>query len=111
MEQADGLFQWRDPRGNVYGFRPDQPLLLVQPENADTAMTLERVVRDRWAAKWRETDAVFGEVNFAVVPATRRFDGVKPGDFEVRSLDPPARPEALKAGAPIEALRKVAVEE
>jgi serine/threonine protein kinase len=112
MEQMESVFDWKDARQNVYGFKSDQVMLLVQPENMDTAMRLERIDRDRWLGKWREAEYVFGDVNFSVIPAGRRFDGVKPGDFEVKSItNPPLKPEdPTDIGAPIETLRKLAGE-
>ncbi len=112
MEQMESIFAWRDCKQNVYGFKADQEMLHVQPENPDTTTRPERIDRDRWLGKWREADYAFGEVNFSVVPATRRFDGVKPGDFEVKSINPPLKAEdPSEFGAPIDALRKLAIEE
>ncbi len=109
MEQMESVFDWKDARQNIYGFKSDQVMLLVQPENMDTAMRLERIERDRWLGKWREDEYAFGEVNFSVIPAGRRFDGVKPGDFEVKSINPPSKAEySSSVGAPIETLRKLA---
>jgi serine/threonine protein kinase len=105
--EAERLFAWKDPRRNVYGYKADQDVFLAQGDGADAAKP-ERLDRDRWLAKWRETDASAGVVSFSVVPATRRFDGVRPGDFEVKSVSPPLPPEApAKFGAPADALRKL----
>lgn len=107
MEQMESVFSWRECKQNVYGFKSDQELLHLQPENTDTVNRPERMDRDRWLGKWREADYAFGEVNFSVVPATRRFDGVKPGDFGVKSINPPLKSEdSVEVGAPIESLRK-----
>ncbi|MCE9532951.1 MAG: hypothetical protein K8T89_17775, partial [Planctomycetes bacterium] len=112
MEQMESVFQWKDCRQNVYGYKSDQVILQIQPDNMDTAMRLERIERDRWLGKWREGEYAFGEVNFSVVPATRRFDGIKPGDFELKSIIPPLKPEDPSVfGAPIEGLRKLFSEE
>ena len=111
MEQMDMVFSWRDAKQNVYGFKPDQEMLHLQPENADTTTRPERMDRDRWFGKWREADYAFGEVTFTIVPATRRFDGIKPGDFEIKSINPPLKPEdPSEFGAIIEALRKLPVD-
>ena len=73
---------------------------------------MERIARDVWLGKWREADCAFGEVNFSVVPASRRFDGVKLGDFELQSINPPLKADGPHDfGAPIEMLRKHVIEE
>ena len=107
LDQIDTLFQWKDGKQNVYGFKSDQVMLQIIPENSDTAARLERIERDRWLAKWREADAAFADVNFSIVSATRRFDGVKPGDFELKSINPPLKDGLPDVGAQIEVLRKV----
>src|SRR5262249_11307772 len=84
LEQMDSGFQWTDGRQNVYGYKSDQELLHLQPDNPDVRP--ERLDRERWISRWREADSAFGEVSFAVVPAGRRLDGVKPSDFEIRSI-------------------------
>jgi hypothetical protein len=112
MEQMDSIFAWKDCRQNVYGYKSDQEMLHLQPENTDTANRPERMDRDRWFGKWREADSAFGETNFSVLPATRRLDGVKPGDFEIKSINPPLKAEDPgEFGAPIDILRKLAFEE
>ncbi len=110
MEQMEAVFQWKDARQNVYGFKSDQPLLSIVPENADATMRLERVERDRWLARWRESDYAFGEVSFAAQQASKRLDGAKPGDFEVKSVMPPVKSDAGDFGAPVEVLKKGAEE-
>ena len=112
IEQMENVFQWKDGRQNVYGFKTDQVMLQITPENVDTSMRLERIERDRWLGKWREADYTFGEVNFSVVPATRRFDGVKIGDFELKSVNPPLKSDGpTEVGAPVQSLRKLAIDE
>lgn len=112
IEQMESVFQWKDARQNVYGFKSDQIMLNIQPDNTETAMRVERIDRDRWLGRWREAEYAFGEVNFAVTPATRRFDGVKLSDFDIKSIMPPIKDgEQSGIGASIDALRKLGIEE
>jgi len=110
LDQADNLVQWRDGKGNLYAFKPDQVLLHVMPENTDNAALIERIVPERWLARWKEADAAFADVNFSVVPATKRFDGVKLGDFDVKSIVPAPKTDS-PVGAPIELLRRTFIDE
>jgi len=112
LEQMESVFQWKECRGNVYGWKSDQVMMQIVPDDMDAAVRLERIERDRWLGKWRETEYAFGEINFSVVPGSRRFDGVKPGDFELKSILPPLKPEGPGGfGAPIGTLRKLLIEE
>lgn len=112
LEQMESVFAWKDGRQNCYGFKSEQILLHIQPENTDTTMRVERIDRDRWLARWREVEYAVGEVRFKFVPASRRFDGVKAGDFEISSIQPPLKSsDPSDFGAPSEMLRRLAFEE
>jgi serine/threonine protein kinase len=102
MEQMESVFQWREGRFNFYGFKPDQVMLHIQPDNPDVATLLERTVRDRWVVRWREIDYALGDVNFDKVQASTRFEGAKPSDFGIKSIVPPVKADfGGDIGAPI----------
>ena len=91
---------------NVYGFKNDQIMLQIQPDN-DGGAGIERMVRDRWVGKWREADYTLGEVKFVIVPPKRFDASCRRPTFEVKSITPPPKAETPDFGTPVEILRKL----
>jgi hypothetical protein len=79
LDQADSVFVWKDCKQNVYGFKPDQPLLSLQADSESNKP--ESLNREQWMAKWKEPDAAFEEVKFKVNPASRNYENVYSRDF------------------------------
>ena len=108
MEQARDVFMWKDCKQNVYGYpRSEQELLAVVPDKpAGTMPTPERMDRDRWLTKWRESDYIFGEVRFQV-EATRPA-AARPEDYAVKPPvgHPAGTGEMTHYGADVDVLRK-----
>ncbi len=112
IEQAESMLQWKNAQFNIYGFKADQNMLTVSLEDTDPPTRPERTPINVCLAKWHEREASSGEVNFAVIPASKRFDGSKPSDFEIKSIAPALKGADFRDfGAPVELLRKVSIED